>query len=196
MKAEIGNLCGVILAGGRGTRLGGRDKGLQEYQGRPLVEHLLTRLQPQLKQLMININRNQQQYRNYNLTLCQDRWPDYRGPLAGMASAFDATEAPYLLFCPCDTPLIPNDLVTRLIESQNQQQRALTVVESPRGVQPLCCLMHRSLHPSLLDYLDRGERRVQEWMRQQQPAITHYQSDHPFKNINTVAQIQIESRGA
>ncbi|MCF6217316.1 MAG: molybdenum cofactor guanylyltransferase [Gammaproteobacteria bacterium] len=190
MRAEIGNLCGVILAGGRGRRMGGGDKGLQEYQGRPLVEHLLARLQPQLKQLAININRNQQQYRKYKLTLCQDRWPDYRGPLAGIASAFDSIDTPYLLFCPCDTPLIPKDLVTRLIKSQNQQQNPLTIVESPRGIQPLCCLMHRSLQPSLLNYLNRGERRVQEWMRQQQPAITHYQSDKPFKNINTLAQVQ------
>jgi len=192
MSISIDDICGAILAGGRGERMGGQDKGLVNYQGRPLIEHVLARLQPQLPRLIININRNQHRYNKYNLPLCSDRIADYQGPLAGIASGFDCSDSPYLLFCPCDTPSLPNDLVVRLIETLSQQQASLAVVKSPRGMQPLFCLIHRSLNPSLRQYLASGERRVQEWVLQQGPAICHYASDEPFSNINTLAQTQDE----
>lgn len=191
MEVEVDTLCGVILAGGRGRRMGGEDKGLVVYQGQPLIEHVLQRLQPQLKQLTININRNQAHYQRYKLPLFGDLWADFRGPLAGIASAFGQCNADYLLFCPCDTPQLPDDLVARLIETINKQPRSqLAVVESPRGLQPLFCLMHRSLESSLLAYLNSGERRVQVWMRQQQPAICRYDSDTPFQNINYLTEFR------
>ena len=166
--------------------MGGQDKGLVHYQGRPLIEHVLARLQPQLPKLILNINRNQHRYGKYGLPLCSDRCSDYQGPLAGIASGFDCSDSPYLLFCPCDTPQLPDDLVTRLSETLAQQQAQLAVVESPRGMQPLCSLIHRPLSPSLREYLASGERRAQEWIRQQDPAICYYQSDEPFININSL----------
>ena len=191
MKVDVDTLCGVVLAGGRGRRMGGEDKGLVAYQGRPLIEHVLQRLQPQLKRLTININRNQAHYQQYKLPLFDDLWADFRGPLAGIATAFSQCNADYLLFCPCDTPQLPEDLVARLIETINRQsQSRLAVVASPRGLQPLFCLMHRSLEPSLLAYLARGERRVQQWIKQQQPAICHYDSDAPFQNINSLQALK------
>ena len=172
MSIEVDALCGVILAGGRGTRMGGQDKGLVAYQGQPLIEHVLQQLRPQLKQLTININRNQARYQRYNHPLFPDLWTDFRGPLAGIATAFSQCDTDYLLFCPCDTPQLPDDLAVRLVEAINRQPPSqLAVVESPRGLQPLFCLMHRSLEPSLSAYLNSGERRVQEWIKQQQPAI-------------------------
>ncbi len=188
-NAKLDAICGVILAGGRGVRMGGQDKGLVMYQGRPLIEHVLQRLQPQLKQLIININRNQDRYQQYNQPLFSDLWADFRGPLAGIATAFSQCNTDYLLFCPCDTPQLPDDLVVRLIETINEQpQSRLAVAASPRGLQPLFCLIHRSLEPSLSAYLNRGERRVQEWIKQQQPAICHYGSDKPFQNINYLTE--------
>lgn len=187
MTVDVSQLTGVILAGGRGQRMGGQDKGLVEYQGRPLIEYVLARLQPQLPHLMLNINRNQQRYSQYGLPLCRDRWVDFQGPLAGIASAFECSENDYLLFSPCDIPNLPDDLVGRLLETINQQQKSLAVVESPRGLQPLCCLVHRSLKTDLTHYLARGERRVQQWIRQQNPLICRYDSDLPFTNINSLA---------
>jgi len=190
MKVDVDTLCGVVLAGGRGKRMGGKDKGLVAYQGRPLIEHVLQRLQPQLKRLIININRNQARYQQYNHPLFSDLWADFRGPLAGIATAFSQCNADYLLFCPCDTPQLPDDLVARLIETINREpQSRLAVVESPRGLQPLFCLIHRSFEPSLLTYLNNGERRVQQWIKQQRPAICHYDSDVPFRNINYLAEL-------
>ena len=172
--------------------MGGQDKGLVEYQGKPLIEHVLAQLQPQLSSIMININRNHSRYSHYNLPLYRDseRWTDFQGPLAGMASAFPQCKSDYLLFTPCDAPALPSDLLDRLVASLIAAQPAskLAVVESPRGLQPLCCLVHRSLEGSLQDYLDSGERRVQEWVRQQNPAICHYESDAPFQNINQLTK--------
>ncbi len=192
MSISINDIHGVILAGGRGIRMGGRDKGLVEYQGKALIEHVISTIQPQLPRLMININRNQRRYAHYGLLLCSDRWPDYQGPLAGMASSFECCEDNYLLFAPCDTPYLPDDLALRLIEALNNQKTRLAVVETPQGLQPLCCLMHRSLRSSLIQYLESGERRAQEWIRQQNPAICHYPSDKPFTNINSLGDLALE----
>ena len=169
--------------------MAGRDKGLVKYQGKPLIEHVLERLQSQLESMIINTNRNQSRYNRYGLELCSDRLPNYQGPLAGIESTFGCTESPYLLFVPCDTPQLPDDLVERLIECMDQQSSQLAIVESPSGLQPLCCLMHRSLQKSLVEYMNAGGRRAQEWMLQQQPAICHYESDEPFLNINCLDEI-------
>ncbi len=196
MNIKLEDVCGVILAGGRGQRMGGRDKGLVPYQGQPLVKHVIDKLQPQLKSLIININRNQRRYQEFELTLCSDRYPNYQGPLAGIASAFDCSVSDYLLFSPCDTPNLPKDLVERLIATANQQQKKLVITESPSGTQPLCCLIHRSLRPSLSTYLESGERRVQGWTQQQDLAICKYDEDDFFFNINTLQTVEDESLNA
>lgn len=166
--------------------MAGRDKGLVKYNGKPLIEHVLERLLPQLPSIVININRNHSRYIRYGLELYSDQRPDFQGPLAGISSAFKCCDSPYLLIVPCDTPQLPSDLAIRLVEALEQQASKLAVVESPAGLQPLCCLIHHSLKASLNRYLQTGGRRVQEWIRQQNPAICHYESDEPFININSL----------
>jgi molybdopterin-guanine dinucleotide biosynthesis protein A len=178
------SICGVILAGGQGKRMGGHDKGLVNYHGQPLIEQIINRLKPQLDTLMINANRHLDQYQSYGLPVFTDQWNDYRGPLAGIASAIHHTESEYLLFTPCDTPHLPTDLVQRLIATLDDSK--ITIVRSPSGLQPLCCLLHRSLADNLDDYLEQGGRRVQEWVTQQNCRYCDYESDEPFANINSL----------
>ena len=137
----------VILAGGRGSRMGGIDKGLQNFNGMTLVLHTLMRLSPQVGGLMINANRNLSAYESFGV----DVWPDstnmgeFAGPLAGFVTAMERCETPYLLTVPCDTPLFPPDLVTRLSEAMFRERADFAVASAiEKGQlrpQPVFCLM-------------------------------------------------------
>ena len=109
-----GNITGLVLAGGRGSRMGGVDKGLQNYRGMALALHALLRLQPQVGTVMINANRNLGAYEAMGVPVWPDAMPDYPGPLAGLLTGLERCETPYLVSVPCDTPNFPLDLVARL----------------------------------------------------------------------------------
>ena len=111
---EASGVTGVVLAGGRGARMGGVDKGLQNFGGMPLALHTLLRLQPQVGAAMINANRNLAAYESFGVPVWPDGLADYAGPLAGFLTGMERCETPCLVTVPCDTPLFPLDLVTRL----------------------------------------------------------------------------------
>src|ERR1700721_4328517 len=108
------DITGLILAGGRGSRMGGVDKGLQMYRGRPLAQHALERLRPQVGQVMVNANRNQETYRALNVAVWPDQVPDFPGPLAGMLAGLAHCDTAFLATAPCDPPNFPLALVARL----------------------------------------------------------------------------------
>ena len=108
------DITGLILAGGRGSRMGGVDKGLQTHLGMPLAMHALLRLAPQVGEMMINANRNLGAYESMGVPVWPDALPDYPGPLAGFLAGLEHCETPYLASVPCDSPLFPEDLVARL----------------------------------------------------------------------------------
>ena len=111
------DITGLILAGGRGSRMGGVDKGLQNHLGMPLAMHALLRLGPQVGEIMINANRNLGAYEAMGVPVWPDTLPDYAGPLAGFLAGLEHCETPYLVTVPCDSPLFPDDLVQRLATS-------------------------------------------------------------------------------
>ena len=156
-------ITGVILAGGRGSRMGGLDKGLQPFNGVPLALHTLLRLSPQVGEILINANRNLAAYESFGVPV----WPDstgmgdYAGPLAGFATALERCETPYLLTVPCDTPLFPADLVARLAQALADADADFAVAaareeDGQLRPQPVFCLMHTSLLESLARFTQAG----------------------------------------
>jgi|SRR5690625_1152199 len=177
---------GVILAGGLATRMGGVDKGLVTVAGRPMVEHIIERLRPQTAALMINANRSHDQYARYDLPVVADRIGDYAGPLAGMASGLQSATTPWIISVPCDSPLVPSDLVARLWAARQQEQADLAVAFAEARMQPVFALLPRTLLPSLEDFLDRGERKIDRWFAAHKTALAHFDdSPEAFLNVNT-----------
>ena len=198
-------ITGVILAGGRGSRMGGVDKGLQNFNGVPLALHTLMRLSPQVGEIMINANRNLAAYEAFGAPV----WPDstgmgeFAGPLAGFVTALERCETPYLLTVPCDTPLFPADLVTRLADALAREQADFAVAcaleeDGQLRAQPVFCLMRVQVLESLLRFTHGGGRKIDAWTAQQRTVSVPF--DQPgddaraFFNANTLAELhQLES---
>src|SRR5947199_3145619 len=121
------DITGLILAGGRGSRMGGVDKGLQNHRGVPLALHALMRLAPQVGELMINANRNLAAYESFGVPVWPDSLADYAGPLAGFLTGLEHCETPYMVTVPCDTPLFPQDLVARLAEALEREDAEIAI---------------------------------------------------------------------
>lgn len=156
-------LSGLILAGGEGRRMGGADKGWVEYQGRPLVEHVLQRLTPQVSQVLISANRNLERYAALGVPVLVDRAADFRGPLAGIESGLHAASSDWLLCVPCDSPALPLDLAHKLLQATASGAPAAVVSLGGR-IQPVFCLLPCALAQTLSRDLERGERRVGAWL--------------------------------
>lgn len=176
------DITAVILAGGLATRLGGVDKGLQPLAGRPLVEHVLERLRPQVGEVLINCNRNAERYAAFGCRLAPDRIAGFPGPLAGLHAAMLATAAPLLLTVPCDSPYLPADLAARLLAALADGEAAAA---AGRGREPVFALYRRRLLPRLEGFLAGGGRKVGQWQDEVACRIADF-SDHPeaFRNFN------------
>ncbi len=153
----------VILAGGQGRRMGGADKGLLDYRGRPLVEWVLDALAPQVAEILISANRNLDRYARYGRRVLPDALPDFPGPLAGVLAALDAVDTEWLLAVPCDTPHLPADLVLRLLGAAQYEEVPLAVAADEARVHHSCFLVRTNQREQLTAYLARGERAVRRW---------------------------------
>jgi len=196
------DITGLILAGGRGTRMGGIDKGLQNYQGVPLALFTLLRLQPQVGHLMINANRNLGAYEALGAPVWPDAVPDYAGPLAGMLAGLEHCETPYLVTLPCDTPGFPDDLVARLAQALVDADAEIAMAatrESDGSVQaqPVFCLMKSALLESLVAFLHEGQRKVDRWTGRHRCVQVVFDEAQAFFNANTLAELQqLQARGS
>lgn len=157
------SLAAVILAGGAGRRMGGADKGLVDYQGRPLVEWVLDAVAPQVDELVISANRNLERYARYGRRVLPDVLPDFPGPLAGVLAALDAVHTDWLLVTPCDTPHLPNDLALRLLGAAQLESVPLAVAEDAARVHHGCFVVRTDQRDNLAAFLARGERAVRHW---------------------------------
>ena len=188
-------ITGLILAGGRGQRMGGVDKGLQPWRGVALVDHALARLAPQVREVMISANRNAALYATRAARVLADESDDYPGPLAGILAGLRAAATPWLAVVPCDSPQLPHDLVARLAQGVAAAQGA--VVERDLGndgvrLEPVCCLLSTTLVDDLARYLAAGGRKVEGWVGRH---ATPVRFDRPedaaaFANVNTPADLQ------
>ncbi|MGO5000126.1 molybdenum cofactor guanylyltransferase MobA [Oceanisphaera sp. W20_SRM_FM3] len=196
---DIQQVTAVILAGGEGRRMQGADKGLLSLWGRPLVRHLFERLNPQVDQVLINANRNQDRYREYAPVFSDNdslhSASDFKGPLAGMAAGLQHAAHDWVLFVPCDSPLAPPDLAQRLSTAVSHCGQ-IAVVDDGERVHPATVLLHKSLLPSLLAYLAAGDRKLQLWYAQHKLIKVDFSDQRTaFTNLNTPeALAELEAR--
>ncbi|WP_261803375.1 molybdenum cofactor guanylyltransferase MobA [Variovorax sp. PAMC26660] len=204
------DITGLLLAGGRGTRMGGVDKGLQLFNGEPLALHAMRRLAPQVGRLMVNANRNRPEYETFGVPVWPDSLADYPGPLAGFLTGLAHCTTRWLLTVPCDTPLFPLDLAARLAEAMATDDAEIAMVSAPEATaddatipvlrpQPVFCLLRADLHDSLRHFTEAGGRKVHAWIAQHRTVTVPFDrpGDAPdaFFNANTLAELHaLENR--
>jgi molybdenum cofactor guanylyltransferase len=182
----VADITAVILAGGKARRMDGVDKGLINLNGRALIDYIISVLRPQAGEILINANRNLQQYSRYGLPVVSDMLGGYFGPLVGMATGMHTTDRPYIVTVPCDSPLIPGTLVETLYRSLDEQQADISVAHDGTRMQPVFALLRCELLPDLLAYLDEGGRKIDTWYDRQRLAIADFSdSADTFLNLNT-----------
>lgn len=199
------DITGLILAGGRGSRMGGVDKGLQTFNGMPLALTTLTRLQMGggVGQIMINANRNLAAYESFGVSVWPDGLADYAGPLAGFLTGLERCETPFLVTVPCDTPLLPLDLVPRLAAALEAQDADIAMVSAPEvahdgtvqlRAQPVFCLLRVDLLESLVRFTQDGGRKIDAWTALHNTVLVPFNlpGDDPraFCNANTLAELR------
>ena len=199
------DVTGVILAGGRGSRMGGADKGLQNFRGMPMAMFTLMRLAPQVGEVMINANRNLSAYESFGVPVWPDTLSDYAGPLAGFLTALEHCETGYLVTVPCDTPLFPQDLVARLGEALEREGADIAMAaareEDPGSqsgagsqvrAQPVFSLLRRELMESLVRFTHEGGRKIDAWTARHRVVLVPFDrpgDERAFSNANTLAEL-------
>lgn len=182
-------ISGVILAGGKGRRLGGQDKGWVELAGRPLIRHVIDGLAPQVDRVLINANRNQDRYRTLGHPVLDDPIADYAGPLAGFAAAMAAAGDDLILTVPCDAPRVPADLAARLRDALIRERALIAVAHDGQRLQPVHALIDARLLADLREFLAEGGRKIDTWYARH-PFVTVDFSDQSaaFANVNDAEQ--------
>jgi molybdopterin-guanine dinucleotide biosynthesis protein A len=191
VRSEI---TGLLLAGGRAQRMGGIDKGLVPFQGKPLIEHAINRLAPQVRNIVINANRNQDIYSRYGYPIVTDENQDFSGPLAGYLAGLKACNTPYMVTAPCDSPLFPKDLVKILADTMLKEKADIAYASSqdPSGTiwaQPVFCLMKRGVLDSLEQFLANGQRKIDRWFASQHACTAIFSNESAFANANTPEEL-------
>jgi molybdopterin-guanine dinucleotide biosynthesis protein A len=192
------DITGVVLAGGRGSRMGGVDKGLQPFNDEPLALHVLRKLTPQCGAMLISANRNIEIYSQlggpFEAQVIVDAMPDYPGPLAGIAAAMRAAKTEFVLIAPCDAPFTDPDLAVRLADglSAGRADIAMALVVDAAGerhLHPVCALLRTSLVGDLDACILAGERKVRAWYARHKAVEVTFSNDRAFYNINDLQQL-------
>ena len=195
-------ITGLVLAGGRGSRMGGVDKGLQNHLGMPLALHAVMRLMPQVGGVMINANRNLGAYESMGVPVWPDAQADYPGPLAGVLAGLEQCESPYLVTVPCDTPNFPGDLVARLAQALHDADADIAMAatfedsvtddqaQESLQPQPVFCLLKTTLLESLVKFMHGGQRKIDRWTAQHHCVQVAFKDSAAFFNANTLEELQ------
>lgn len=182
------------MAGGRGSRMGGIDKGLQKFRGLPMVARVIGRLKPQVDKMIVNANQNLDIYRAFGQPVFPDEMPDFAGPLAALQTGLMHCDTPYLVTVPCDSPFLPADLVARLYIDLliNDADIAFATTGSGADAQthPVFCVVKTSVLPSLSAFLASGGRKVDAWHATLKAIPVYFEDDAAFRNINTVDDLK------
>ena len=184
------SISGVILAGGKSRRMGGVDKGLIDFLGKPMVAHVIQRLVPQVEEILINANREIERYSAFGYPVIQDDIQDYAGPLAGLHKAMRTAQHPYVLMVPCDSPMLPMNLVKRLMRGLIERDADVAVAKTGIQAHPVFCLCRKSLLPHLERFLLDGGRKIDVWYSSLDVAeISFNDIPQAFININTPEEL-------
>ena len=177
---------GIVLAGGQGSRMGGVDKGLQPFRGKPMVAHAIERLAPQVDELLVNANRNPADYEGFGHRVIADEIPGFAGPLAGFERGLAHASGALVVTVPCDSPFLPADLVARLRAALEANGADLAVAKTGDQAHPVFCLMRRAVHPSLEAFLKGGQRKIDRWYASLAVVEVPFDDEaDAFLNINT-----------
>ena len=184
------DVTGVVLAGGQGSRMGGVDKGLQLFRGKPMVEHVVERFAPQVGELLINANRNPEAYARFGYRVVADEIEGFAGPLAGFERGLAHASLDFVVTAPCDSPFLAPDLVARLRTALDQRGADLAVAKTGDQAHPVFSLMRRSVHASLRDFLSSGQRKIDRWYAALTIVEVAFDDEaEAFLNINTLAEL-------
>lgn len=178
-------ITGLILAGGRGRRMGGADKGLLMLDGRAMIEHVIGRLRPQVNAIVISANRNLERYRQFARDVICDVHPNHSGPLAGIASGLQNVETDYLAVVPCDAPLFSRTLVARLVDAIQHAKANVAVAHDGARLQQAFLLLKRSIRDDVEKYLAEGGRKIETWLARHKVATADFSDCRgAFTNVN------------
>jgi molybdopterin-guanine dinucleotide biosynthesis protein A len=190
------DVTGIVLAGGQGSRMGGVDKGLQPFRGKPMVAHAVERFAPQVDELLINANRNVEQYARFGQRVISDEIAGFAGPLAGFERGLAHASGALVATVPCDSPFLPADLVARLRTALEDDGADLAVARTGDQAHPVFCLMRRGVHASLTAFLASGQRKIDRWYAALGVVEVPFDDEaDAFLNINTREELaQLEPR--
>jgi molybdenum cofactor guanylyltransferase len=178
----------AILAGGQGRRMGGDDKGLLDFKGKPLIEHILGQLIPQTEQILINANRNLERYRCYGYPVIVDEKAGFHGPLSGIASVLESSKTPFLLTVPCDAPMLePNYLKKMIAALQNKPDEPVVAADGKR-LQPVYLLVGKQHQESINQFIEQGNRAIKDWLQGREYQSVEF-PEKMFENINFPQQL-------
>jgi molybdopterin-guanine dinucleotide biosynthesis protein A len=188
-------ITGLILAGGRAQRMGGIDKGLIPFLGKPLIESAIKRLGNQVGPILINANRNITKYATYGHPVIVDETPDFSGPLAGFSAGLKACTSPYLLTAPCDSPLLPADLGIKLATEMTRGDFQLVYASTKEindkiWAQPVFCLMRADLKEPLEIFIKKGDLKIDRWFKELHTSTVVFDDTQAFANINTPEELK------
>ena len=189
------DITGLILAGGRAQRMGGIDKGLIPFHGKPLIESAIAKLKLQVQTIVINANRSITKYATYGYPVVMDETPDFSGPLAGFSVGLKACKTPYLLTSPCDSPLLPNNLAELLAAEMESGDFQLVYASSKEAdgkvwAQPVFCLMRSNLESSLNQFLQKGDLKIDHWFKELRTSTVVFDDSLVFANVNTPEELK------
>jgi molybdenum cofactor guanylyltransferase len=193
MSIAPSHITGLVLAGGRGSRMGGVDKGLQTFRGAPMVLHAILRLAPQVGPLIINANQNIGPYEGFGYPVWPDQLTGFEGPLAGLQTGLSACETEYLVTVPCDSPFLPENLVATLADALVAADADIAVAvtqEEERRTHPVFSLMKANVLPSLTAFLQEGGRKIEKWYRSLRFVEVLFPDADAFHNINTLEELR------
>ena len=181
----------AVLAGGRGERMGGIDKGLLLLAGRPLLSRVLDAVPADTGGILIVANRHTSEYASFGHPVVSDPWPDFRGPLAGMLAALEHARSPWVLMVPCDAPRLPRHLAAGLIAAVGASAAPAAYATAHGHAHPPCSLLSRNLAPQLRQALADGERAPYRWFRQIGAAAADFSNDAqaPLWSLNTPEEL-------
>ncbi len=182
----LSSVTGLILAGGKGSRMGGVDKGLQAFRGKRLVDHVYERFAPQVGGIIINANQNHEEYKTFGVRVVSDAIGGYAGPLAGLHAGLSVSRRPFLASVPCDSPFLPADLIERLHKRIDESGAELAVAKTADQPHPVFSLMRRGVLDHLAEFLKGGGRKIDAWYATLNVVEVGF-DDEPeaFSNINT-----------
>lgn len=185
---------GLILAGGKATRMQGANKALIPFLGRAMISHVIERLSSQADEIFINANQDIADYQAFHLPVLSDAFGEFPGPLAGLYAGLKASQQDWVVCVPCDSPLLPKNLVQGLMQTATKEKADIAIARTDVQNHPVFCLCKKSLAADLASYLHAGGRKVSEWQQKQRCIEVHFDDESAFSNINTFEELaQLEA---